>query len=58
MTFARICEILDHLDDCLDDDQILSILHSFNENQTPVCSHSLPHVRQHAILGGFVCTIA
>ena len=58
MTFANICQVLDHLDPTLDDHQIVSILHSFNENQTVPGCNFLSDVRQHAIIGGFVRPVA
>jgi hypothetical protein len=58
MTFANICEIIDHLDHTLDDNQILSILHTFNENQADFGWYSLPDVWQHAIIGGNVRSVA
>jgi hypothetical protein len=58
MTFANICQVLDHLDPTLDDNQIVSILHSFDENQTVLGCNFLSDVRQHAIIGGSVCPIS
>lgn len=58
MTFANICQVLDHLDPTLDDNQIVSILRSINENQTGSGCNFLSDVRQHAIICGSVCPIS